>query len=136
MAVIVKTPLVFMAIKKPIPFNFVFEYLEPLPYTVRPFFGCHGVYVGDKIMLILRDKDDHTDANGVWIATTHEDHESLRKIFPSMQSVAILNNGVGETAWQMIPVSANDFESSVLELCQLIRRKDKRIGRVPKKKKK
>jgi hypothetical protein len=125
-----------MASKKPIPFNFVFEYLEPLPYTVKPFFGCHGVYVGNKIMLILRERADHTEVNGVWLATTHEHHESLRTIFPSMQSVSILNNGEGETAWQMIPLSANDFESSVLELCQMIRRKDVRIGRVPKKRKK
>ena len=122
-----------MASKKPIPFNFVFEYLEPLPYTVKPFFGCHGVYVGNKIMLILRERPDHAEVNGVWLATTHEHHQSLKKIFPSMQSVSILNNGEGETAWQMIPVSANDFESSVLELCQMIRRKDARIGRVPKK---
>jgi hypothetical protein len=122
-----------MASKKPIPFNFVFEYLEPLPYTVKPFFGCHGVYVGNKIMLILRERPDHAEVNGVWLATTHEHHQSLKKIFPSMQSVSILNNGEGETAWQMIPVSANDFESSVLELCQMIRRKDVRIGRVPKK---
>lgn len=124
-----------MATKKPIPFNFVFEYLEPLPYRVKPFFGCHGVYVGDKIMLILRDRPDHAEANGVWIATMHEHHASLKKIFPSLQSVTILNDGAGETAWQMIPVSANDFESSVFELCNLIRRKDKRIGRVPKKRK-
>jgi len=122
-----------MASKKPIPFNFVFEYLEPLPYTVKPFFGCHGVYVGNKIMLILRERPDHAEVNGVWLATTHEHHQSLKKIFPSMLSVSILNNGEGETAWQMIPVSANDFESSVLELCQMIRRKDVRIGRVPKK---
>jgi hypothetical protein len=124
-----------MAGKKPIPFDFVLEYLEPLPYTVKPFFGCHGVYVGNKIVLILRERADHTEVNGVWIATNREHHESLKKIFPSMQPVSILNNGAGETAWQMIPVSANDFESSVLELCQLIRRKDERIGRVPKKRK-
>ena len=124
-----------MAGKKPIPFDFVFEYLEPLPYTVKPFFGCHGVYVGNKIVLILRERADHTESNGVWIATLHQHHASLKKIFPSMQSVTVLNNGEGETAWQMIPVSANDFESSVLELCQMIRRKDERIGRVPKKKK-
>ena len=124
-----------MTSKKSIPFDFVFEYLEPLPYTVKPFFGCHGVYVGNKIVLILRERADHTESNGVWMATVHEHHSSLKKIFPSMQSVTVLNNGEGETAWQMIPVSANDFESSVLELCQMIRRKDERIGRVPKKRK-
>jgi hypothetical protein len=125
-----------MAVKKSIPFNFVFEYLEPLPYVVKAFFGCHAIYLGDKIVLILREKPDYTDANGVWIATLHESHESLKKLFPSMCPVAIFNDGKGETAWQMIPSDAPDFESSVVELCNLVRRGDKRIGRVPKKKKK
>ena len=124
-----------MAGKKTIPFDFVFEYLEPLPYTVKPFFGCYGVYIGNKIMLILRERADHTEVNGVWIATTHEYHSSLKKLLPSLQAVSILNDSKGETAWQMIPADANDFESSVLEICQLIRRKDERIGKVPKKKK-
>lgn len=123
-----------MAIKKAIPFDFVFEYLEPLPYAVKPFFGCFGVYTGDKIVMILRDKKDHTEANGVWIATSYENHESLKKIFPSMRSISILNDGAGETGWQMIPVTAADFETSVLEICTLVRRGDSRIGRVPKKK--
>jgi hypothetical protein len=124
-----------MSLKRNIPFDFVFEYLEPLPYVVKPFFGCFAIYLGDKIMLILRDKKDHPDVNGVWIAASHESHESLKKTFPSMCSVSIFNDGNGETAWQMIPVDADDFESSVSELCKLIRRGDKRIGRVPKKKK-
>jgi hypothetical protein len=125
-----------MAGKKPIPFDFVFEYLEPLPYVVRQFFGCHAIYLGEKIMLILRDKKDLLDINGVWIATSHESHESLKKIFPSMRSISIFSSGGKESAWQMIPADADDFESSVLELCQLVRRRDDRIGRVPKKKKK
>ena len=123
-----------MAVKKNIPFDFVFEYLEPLPYIVKPFFGCFAVYTGEKITLILRDKKDHPEVNGVWIATSFESHESLKQSFPSMCSVSIFNDGAGETAWQMIPVNAPDFESSVLELCTLVRRGDKRIGRIPKKK--
>jgi hypothetical protein len=125
-----------MAMKKKIPFDFVFEYLEPLPYVVKPFFGCFSVYLADKIMLILRDRTDHTEANGVWIATSQEDHASLKKVFPSMRSISIFTDGSAETAWQMIPVDAADFESSVVELCNLVRRGDKRIGRVPKKKRK
>ncbi len=125
-----------MAVKKTIPFNFVFEYLEPLPYVVKPFFGCHAIYLGDKIMLILRDKPSYPEINGVWMATSQESHESLRKLFPSMCSISIFSDGKSETAWQMIPSDAPDFESSVVELCNLVRRGDKRIGRVPKKQKK
>jgi len=123
-----------MAIKKNIPFDFVFEYMQPLPYVIKPFFGCHAIYLGEKIVLILRDKKDHPDINGVWIATSHESHESLRKVFPSMCSISIFSDGTTESSWQMLPADAADFESSVVELCKLVRRGDKRIGRVPKRK--
>ena len=51
-------------------------------YT-RPLFGCIAVYVQDKIVLVLRDKRTSTEDNGVWLATTREHHESLRREFPT-----------------------------------------------------
>jgi hypothetical protein len=42
-------------------------------------FGCLAVYVQDKIVLILRDKREGTADNGVWLATTEEHHQSLRR---------------------------------------------------------
>lgn len=83
-------------------------------------------------MLILRDKENHEEANGVWIATSKEHHESLKKEFPSMCSVYLLSDGKAETDWQMLQLSADDFESSVIRLCEFILRGDKRIGRIPK----
>ena len=56
----------------------------------RPMFGCLAVYVEDKIVLILRDKRDKTADNGVWLATTEEHHESLRREFPMMRSIQVL----------------------------------------------
>jgi hypothetical protein len=87
-------------------------------------------------MVILRKRDDHTDANGVWIATSKEHHASLKKELPSMQSVYILSDGKGETGWQMIPVDADDFEEAVSKVCNLILKGDERIGKIPKSKKK
>ena len=99
-------------------------------------FGCHAIYTNGKIVLILRKREDHTDANGIWIATGKEHHESLKREFPSMKSVYILSDGKGETGWQMIPEDADDFEDSVIKACHLILREDNRIGKIPKKKKK
>ena len=107
----------------------------PLEPDVKPMFGCFAVYVKEKIMLVLRDRKDHHDANGIWIATVKEHHESLKKKFPSLQSVFILSEGKSETNWQMIPVDAEDFESSAIEVCECILNYDKRIGRIPKQRK-
>ena len=130
--------------KKKIPFDFILDLLSPLSLgrgaggevAVKPMFGCHAIYANGKILLIVRKKEDHTDANGVWIATGKEHHESLKKIFPSMHSVYILSDGKGETGWQMIHEDAGDFEESVSKVCELILKGDERIGKVPKSRKK
>lgn len=92
-------------------------------------FGCLAIYVDDKIVLILRDKRDKTADNGVWLATTQEHHESLRREFPNMRSIHVLGKKV--TGWQVLPADAPDFERAALHACELIVSRDPRIGKVP-----
>ena len=115
--------------RKTVPFEFVLDALSAIsPYT-RPLFGCLAVYVQDKIMLALRDKRTSTEDNGVWLATTREHHESLRRDFPSMRSIKVLGKEV--TGWQVLPAQAPDFEEAALRACELILAEDPRIGKVP-----
>lgn len=115
------------------PFGFVLDELDALdPYT-KPMFGCTAVYVGEKIVLILRRRPTAREDNGVWIATTREHHESLRKDLPSLQSIGVLAGG-GVTGWQKLPESGDDFEEEVLRACALVRAGDPRIGKVPQRK--
>jgi hypothetical protein len=97
-------------------------------------FGCLAVYVEDKIVLVLRDKvlrdkGKETADNGVWLATTHEHHQSLRVEFPNMRSIQVLGKKV--TGWQVLPADAPDFEAAALRACELIIARDPRIGKVP-----
>jgi hypothetical protein len=119
---------------KSIPFEFVLEQLLPADPLVKPMFGCHAVYVRGKIVLILRKKEEHTNDNGVWIATTADHHASLKKEFPSMRSITVF--GGGETGWQLLPETEDDFEECVFKACSLILKGDTRIGKIPKPKKK
>ena len=115
--------------RKPIPHAFVLDAISALsPYT-RPMFGCLAIYVKDKIVLILRDKPKSTADNGVWLATTQEHHQSLRREFPNMRSIQVLGKRV--TGWQVLPVDAPDFESSALRACELVLAGDARIGKIP-----
>jgi hypothetical protein len=93
-------------------------------------FGCLAVYIGAKIVLILRDKSTATADNGVWLATTTEHHESLRREFPNMRSVQVFGKPV--TDWQVLPADTPDFEESALHACDLVLAGDPRIGKVPK----
>ena len=119
--------------RKAVPHEFVLDALAALSPWTRPMFGCLAIYVGEKIVLILRDKREPAADNGVWLATTAEHHESLRREFPSMRSIKVLGEKV--TGWQLLPSDAPDFEEAALRACELVAARDPRIGKVPKAKK-
>jgi len=132
-----RDPLAASAAPKPakkLPFPFVLDELDALSPVTRPMFGCQAVYVGPKIMLILRDKGPDDEDSGVWVATEIEHHASLRAQLPSLRAIRVF--GPGESAWQCIPSDADRFEDEVLRVCAMIRAADTRIGRVPGAKKK
>jgi hypothetical protein len=115
--------------RKAVPHEFVLEAVAALSPKTRSMFGCLAVYVGAKIVLILRDRRNGTADNGVWLATTEEHHESLRRDFPNMRSIQVFGKKV--TGWQMLPADAPDFEEAALRACELIAARDPRIGKVP-----
>jgi len=143
--------------RKSVPHEFVLEALAEVEPRTNPMFGCLAVYVGEKIVMILRDKKADepeknaswagdvrkrgrraspdflvTRDNGVWLATTIEHHESLRREFPNMRSIAVFGKKL--TAWQVLPADAPDFEWAALRACEMVVAGDGRICRVPKKK--
>jgi len=113
---------------KVVPHEFVLEAIAALSPVTHPLFGCLAIYIDHKIVFILRDKQDKTTNNGVWLATTPEHHESLRREFPNMRSIWIL--GKKMTGWQVLPADAPDFEKTALRACELVIARDLRIGRM------
>jgi hypothetical protein len=116
--------------RKAIPYEFVLDALADLTTETRTMFGCVAVYLGDKIVLILRDRRNPPADNGVWLATTEQHHKSLAGEFPSMRSIQLFGKGI--TGWQVLPADAPDFEQAALRACELIVARDPRIGKVPK----
>jgi hypothetical protein len=116
--------------KKPLPHEFVLDEIASLAPVTRPMFGCLAVYVEDKIVLILRDKQESRADNGIWLATTPEHHASLRREFPRMRSIRVF--GKKPTQWQVLAADDPDFETAAMRACKLILARDPRIGKVPK----
>lgn len=112
--------------KRP-PFGFVLDALAPLGPSTRSMFGCTAVYLGEKIVLALRDKGDAD--SGVWIATDRAHHPALRDELPSLRRIEVF--GPGESHWRMLPADHPRFEDDALRVCALLRAGDPRIGRVP-----
>src|SRR5882757_5628286 len=112
--------------RKVVPYEFVLEAISSFSPVTRSMFGCLAVYAEEKIVLILRDKPGKPADNGVWLATTHEHHDSLRRDFPNMRSITVFGKAI--SAWQILPADAPDFEESVLRACEFIVASDPRIG--------
>jgi hypothetical protein len=119
--------------RKPVPHEFVLEAIAPASPWTRSMFGCTAVYVGEKIVALLRDKPSSPADNGVWLATTREHHATLLREFPSLRSIQVLGKGV--TGWQILPSDAADFEEAALRVCELIVARDPRIGKIPNRRK-
>jgi hypothetical protein len=115
--------------KKRVPYEFVLEALVSLNWRTNPMFGCTAIYVDEKICFILRERNSPPADDGVWIATTVEHHDSLRRELPSIRSIEVFGPGV--SGWQNIPADSPSFEREVLAACDLVIARDPRLGKVP-----
>jgi hypothetical protein len=115
------------------PHPFVIEALAPLDPEVRRVFSGFGVYVGDRIVLMLRDSPKSPRDNGVWLVLSDGVDPSdtkLRREFPSIRPIELLRSKIGH--WLLIPADGPNFEAEALRACDLLLRHDARLGRVPK----
>jgi hypothetical protein len=121
-------------------FPFVLEELQdsilaPRVRT-RAMFGSHAVYVDERIIFILRQKDDPKTLrdNGVWVATQPAHNESLLRDFPALRPIELFakRGRTGFTGWLNLPATDDTFEEAVLSLCRLVIAGDPRIGKIPK----
>lgn len=123
-----------MKIKKQLPYDFVLEELTGTDYYTKPMFGCTAIYVGHKIMLILRKKEKMDDDTGIWICIPDEFTEEVKAEFPQLRGVSFFSDE--NSAWQCLHETNEDFEPLALQFCKMIKKGDPRIGRIPKPKKK
>jgi hypothetical protein len=86
------------------------------------------IYFDKKIVLIFRKVSKNPQHNGIWLSTRRENHASLKEEIPAITDF-VLDEGF-DTAWLLLSDSHDDFEISAIQLCELVSRRDKRIGKV------
>jgi hypothetical protein len=114
------------------PHAFVLEALSPLSPEVRRMFSGFAVYVGDRIVCMLREHEKSPVDNGVWLVLSEEtspEDRGLRREFPSIRPIKLLGNKIRH--WLLIPSDGPKFETEALHACDLLLRHDARFGRVP-----
>jgi len=118
--------------RKSAPYPFILEALSSLEPEVRPMFSGFAVYVGDKIVLMLRDSPKYPEDNGVWLVFSESAtlaDPGIRRDFPSLRLIGLLGGKIGH--WRLIPADSPTFESEALHACDLLLKHDVRLGRVP-----
>jgi hypothetical protein len=119
--------------RKSPPYPFILEALDPLHPEVKPMFSGYAVYLGDKIVCMLRDRPTYPEDNGLWLVfseTADLAHKSIRKDFPSLRPIGRIGGVIAH--WLLIPADSPNFESEALHVCDLLLKHDPRLGRIPK----
>jgi hypothetical protein len=114
------------------PHAFVLEALAPLNPEVRRMFSGFAVYLGDRIVCMLRDHKKSPQDNGVWLVlseSTNPADPDLGREFPSIRPIDLLGNKIRH--WLLIPSDSPGFDVEALHACDLLLDQDPRLGRIP-----
>jgi len=114
------------------PYPVILEALAPLEPEVRPMFSGFAVYVGEKIVLMLRDSPKQPEDNGVWLVfseTANLADPAFHQDFSSLRVINLLGGKIAH--WRLIPADSSTFESEALHACDLLLKYDGRFDRIP-----
>lgn len=119
----------FKSKKRP-PFDFILEELADVITDIKPMFGAFGLYRQHQILMILRQRGKNDKADGIWVAIEDGHRESLRQSIPELRDLELF--GEGPTHWQVLGDDLENFEEVAIQICEMIKNRDIRIGRTPK----
>ncbi|GAB3934925.1 hypothetical protein [Mucilaginibacter myungsuensis] len=115
--------------KKPMPFDFLLDYL-PRSVIVVPAIGMFYVYLNGKIVFIFRKTNKNPHHNGIWIAADRGAQDSLKADLPTITEFVFDEGHAVELGWLLLNESGEDFETDAIRLCEMVSQNDPRIGRV------
>jgi hypothetical protein len=111
---------------KKIAYDFVLDALSELGPTTRAMFGSTAVYLGERVLFILRKKGDPDD--GVWVAFDEERANDAAAALPNLKPIERLPN---VRSWRKLAENHPEFEDDVLEACRLAGERDGPLGKIP-----
>ena len=114
-----------------IPYEFILDFLYPLPFRTKKMFGTVAIYAGPKIVLAVRQREENPIDNGIWISIQLENQNELKRSFPSLRNLETYKI----RTWLLLPETANDFEEIAKAIAEMIKANSPLIGTVPKPKK-
>ena len=111
---------------KPVhPLQWLWEPLETdVTFVLRSMFGAKAAYLDGKLMLCFCHGEEPW--HGILVCTDRTQHASLLADLPVLTPHAVLPK------WLYLSAGAGDFDRTAARLIELARRRDPRLGVVPK----
>jgi hypothetical protein len=91
-----------------LPYDFVLKLLYPVRPTIQKMFGCYGLFVNKKNILLLRDVEHNPEFNGVFVATQPEYFDALSSEIHSSQMDFDIDGS--QHSWIFFSEDLDDFE--------------------------
>ncbi len=110
-----------------VPFDFVLRYLYPVRPQIKKMLGCYGLFVNKKLLLLLRDRANQPEFNGIFVATQPEFFDALQNQI-HISNMNFNLDGVPHT-WIFLSEDLEDFDEKVKKTCEMIKVGDERIGK-------
>ena len=106
------------------PYAWLWESLEGEPsFVLRAMFGAKAVYLHGKLQLCFTAKSEPW--RGVLVCTEKCNHRSLMDAFPALAPHPVLPK------WLYLPESNDAFEFTATRLVDSVRKRDPRVGVIP-----
>jgi hypothetical protein len=110
-----------------VPYDFVLRYLFPVRPQIRKMLGGYGLFVNQKNIMLLRERANQPEFNGVFVATQPEFFDDLQnEIHLSAMEFDIDGS---HHSWIFISEDLEDFDAKVKIACELVKAGDERIGK-------
>ena len=109
--------------------EWVLESFDSFPtFRKKRMFGGLAVYLFEKMMMIIVEptQSGRWDWHGILLCTEFENQKAIIEQFPGLAPHEILKK------WLFISTDQTEFESTMIEIAELIRRNDPRFGIIPK----
>ncbi len=111
-----------------LPYDFILKDLYPLRPTIKKMLGCYALMEGKKLLMLLRDREERPEFNGVFIATSPAHFETLQQEIHTSRMTFDLDGD--ENSWIFISEDLDSFKEKVKKACEMIKKGDERIGKL------
>ena len=110
-----------------VPYDFVLRYLYPLRPVIKKMLGCYALFLDKKLIMLLRERENQPEFNGIFIATQPKYFEGLQNQI-HFSNMTFDLDGVPHS-WIFLSEDLEDFEEKTKKTCEMIKENDVRIGK-------